>query len=170
MIWVFSTFTHLDYRGYSSERKSLLSLQLRHRWKQRHNTVCLCQRLCTISAHNNMDRHALKTLISQNIISSILFLFFPCIYSKVSENSPQGISLLVLKRIREHFAMPKTSFSTRENFALSEQSQALGQQVSPLPIPLISSSSAGKPAGAAEISEPTFADPVSGVDVNGDPH
>lgn len=113
MIWVFSTFTHLDYRGYSSERKSLLSLELRHRWKQRHNTVCLCQRLCTISAHNNMDRHALKTLISQNIISSILFIFFPCIYSKVSENSPQGISLLVLKRIREHFAMTKTSFSTR---------------------------------------------------------
>lgn len=148
VIWVFSTFSHLDFRGSSSEGKSLLSLELRHRWKQKHNTVCLCQRLCTISAHNNMDRHALKTLTSQNITSSVLFIFFPRIYSKVSENSPQGISLSVLQRIREDFAMTKTSFSTREGFALSEQSQALRQQVPPLPIPLISFSSAGKPPGA----------------------
>lgn len=147
MTWVFSTFFHFDFEGSSSERKSLLSLELRHRWKQRHNTVCLCQRLCTTSAHNNMDRHALETLISQDITSPILFIFFLCIYSKVSENSSQAVSFSVLKRIRKHFAMNKTSFSSREGFSLSEQSQALGQQVSALPMPLTSSRSAGEPAG-----------------------
>lgn len=130
VMWTFSTLSHFDFGGSSSERKSLLSPELRHRWKQRHNTVCPCQRLCTTSAHHNRDRHALDTLISQDITSPILFIFFLCIYSKVCENSPQGISPSVLKRIRKHFAMNKTSFSTREGFALSEKSQALGQQVS----------------------------------------
>lgn len=131
MIWVFSVYSHFDFKGSFSERKSLLSLELGHRWKQRHNIVCLCQRLCTTSAHNNVDRHALKTLISlfsQDTTSPILFVFFQCIYNKASENSSQGVSLLVLKRIREHFVVNKPSFSTREGSALSEQSQALGQQ------------------------------------------
>lgn len=76
--------------------------------------------------------------------------------------------------------MSKNGFSTREGFALSEQGQALGQQVSALPIPLIFLNSPGQGAGVCEISpalevpacgsDPTFSDPVSSVDVNGDSH
>lgn len=91
--WIFSTFSHFDFAGSSSERKSLLSLELRYRWKQRHNTVCLCHRLCTTSAHSNRDKHALETIISQVITSPILLVFFLCIYSKVWKFIPRHFPL-----------------------------------------------------------------------------
>lgn len=71
------TWFHFDLKGSFSKRKSLLSLELKHRWMQRHNAVCLHERFCSISAHSNMNRHALKpvvSLFSQENISTVCHL------------------------------------------------------------------------------------------------